>query len=78
MDRYVRTHEDTFFEQMQVFGADRGRFPWRRDRPRCLGLERIHHAMRIIGQAEHALVKMCRRMLGRQAFGKTLAEQSVW
>ena len=43
-----------------------------------LGPGRIHHAMRIIGQAEVALEKMCRRLLTRRAFGKSIAEQSVW
>ena len=43
-----------------------------------LGPGRIHHAMRIIGQAEVALEKMCRRLLSRIAFGKPIAEHSVW
>jgi acyl-CoA dehydrogenase len=43
-----------------------------------LGPGRIHHAMRIIGQAEVALEKMCRRLLTRRAFGKPIAEHSVW
>ncbi len=43
-----------------------------------LGPGRIHHAMRIIGQAEVALEKMCRRLLSRVAFGKPIAEHSVW
>ncbi|HUI62458.1 MAG TPA: acyl-CoA dehydrogenase family protein, partial [Steroidobacteraceae bacterium] len=43
-----------------------------------LGPGRIHHAMRIIGQAEVALEKMCRRLLTRVAFGKPIAEHSVW
>jgi acyl-CoA dehydrogenase len=43
-----------------------------------LGPGRIHHCMRIIGQAEVALEKMCRRLSGRIAFGRTLADQSVW
>ena len=43
-----------------------------------LGPGRIHHCMRIIGQAEVALEKMCRRLCGRIAFGRTLADQSVW
>jgi acyl-CoA dehydrogenase len=34
--------------------------------------------MRIIGVAEEALEAMTRRLLSRTAFGKTLAEQSVW
>ncbi len=43
-----------------------------------LGPGRIHHCMRIIGQAEVALAKMCRRLTARTAFGRALAEQSVW
>jgi len=34
--------------------------------------------MRMIGQAEVALAKMCRRLVSRTAFGRTLGEQSVW
>jgi len=42
-----------------------------------LGPGRIHHCMRLIGQAERALEAMCRRVLGRVAFGKPVAEQTV-
>ena len=42
-----------------------------------LGPGRIHHAMRVIGLAERALEKMCRRVKTRTAFGRPIAEQSV-
>ncbi|HXY96044.1 MAG TPA: acyl-CoA dehydrogenase family protein [Steroidobacteraceae bacterium] len=42
-----------------------------------LGPGRIHHAMRLIGVAERALEKMCRRVKARVAFGRPIAEQSV-
>jgi alkylation response protein AidB-like acyl-CoA dehydrogenase len=43
-----------------------------------LGPGRIHHCMRTIGAAEVALEKMCKRLLSRVAFGKKVAEHSVW
>src|SRR6202522_1899486 len=43
-----------------------------------LGPGRIHHCMRTLGAAEVALEKMTKRLLSRVAFGKKIAEQSVW
>ncbi len=43
-----------------------------------LGPGRIHHCMRTIGVAEEALEKMAKRLLTRVAFGKAIAEHSIW
>ena len=43
-----------------------------------LGPGRIHHCMRTIASAEVALEKMCVRLASRTAFGKKIAEHSVW
>jgi acyl-CoA dehydrogenase len=42
-----------------------------------LGPGRIHHCMRLIGAAERALEKMCRRTLKRVTFGRPVADQTV-
>ncbi|MBB1087018.1 acyl-CoA dehydrogenase family protein [Lysobacter sp. SG-8] len=43
-----------------------------------LGPGRIHHCMRTIGMAERALELMCTRLKSRVAFGKPIADHSVW
>ena len=42
-----------------------------------LGPGRIHHCMRCIGVAERAIETMCKRVQGRVAFGKPIAEQGT-
>ncbi len=43
-----------------------------------LGPGRIHHCMRTIGVAESAIEAMARRLVTRTAFGKRIADHSVW
>ena len=43
-----------------------------------LGPGRIHHCMRTIGVAEEALGQMAKRLQSRVAFGKRIAEHSIW
>lgn len=43
-----------------------------------LGPGRIHHCMRTIGVAEEALEAMAKRLVSRVAFGKRIADHSVW
>ncbi|MBP8233819.1 MAG: acyl-CoA dehydrogenase family protein [Rhizorhabdus sp.] len=43
-----------------------------------LGPGRIHHCMRSIGLAEMALDAMVARLMSREAFGKRIADQSIW
>jgi acyl-CoA dehydrogenase len=42
-----------------------------------LGPGRIHHCMRLIGAAERALERMCRRTQLRVTFGRAVADQTV-
>lgn len=43
-----------------------------------LGPGRIHHCMRTIGVAEHALELLCKRISSRTAFGRPISDFSVW